>query len=39
MAAFGECCAKNPVNFGIQNGAGVTIIVCAGVETTRIAAM
>jgi hypothetical protein len=33
-AAFGECCADNPFNFGIQNSAGVAIIaypwVCSG---------
>jgi hypothetical protein len=27
LVAFGECCANNPVNFGIQNSAGVAIIV------------
>jgi hypothetical protein len=27
LVAFGECCANNPINFGIQNGAGVTINV------------
>jgi hypothetical protein len=28
LAAFGECCANNPFNFGIQNSAGVPIIAC-----------
>ena len=37
---FGECCANNPLNFGIQNRAGVIII--AGhyfCEMTGITAM
>jgi hypothetical protein len=28
LAAFGECCANNPFNFGMQNSAGVAIIAC-----------
>ena len=27
LVAFGECCADNSRNFGIQNSAGVTIIM------------
>jgi hypothetical protein len=37
--AFGECCANNPGNFGIQNSAGVAIMVRLRVQMTRITAV